>query len=309
MGGLALLYSRPAPAVGAAAAGGWISRSTQLETFVPRNAFPGLRNPGAAAYAWSAYEQLSAGLANDFIPHAIALQFGAQALVAAHNADIIEIEVATGAAGAEVEYGRAIEVFDAYAAVAGSDPFSEWGRTYDFGTTVIPAGTRIAWRVRASLAQASCAVVVVCYLAGYDTSVPASDTTYPLDAHLGGSGNPQTLVTPWGATTAITQGGAWAYGAWVDVFNTAPQDLLLWGAHQLLAPVGSNQSGYLAFAIGAPGAEVAYKELAMPARVPFAVGTHRARRPLLVLSGERVRAARRGVVTGSIPHQFIYTLV
>lgn len=289
---------------------GFTKRQATLEKHVPRDANAATPVPGAAANTFGAYVQLTAGLANDFYPHGLNLQLGFQSFTVGHAVVIVELEIATGAAGAEVLYAQVVEMLDLFTIAGGADPFTEYGRTYNIGTTKIPAGVRIAARVRISQAVGAVGSAFTLYLTGHEPPVPVTHAEKALDRILPGIGSPQTLVTPWGATTGIAAGAAWAYGAYVDIFNPAPQDLLILGTSWQAPLTLPNRSRYLALAIGAPGSEVPYAEIPLPARVLFGFGTYQLRRPLLIRSGERVRtAARGGGSTSTCQHQFLYQLV
>ena len=299
-----LLRSRPAG--GVAAAAGWTRRSTtDLEVLYPTLANARALSAGAAAWAFGAYSQCSAAVAADYYPHGVHLSIQASPNLTVATPVFVEVEVATGAAGAEVPYGTVCLVFTTSLFVADSAPFLNFGLTLPLGPTLVPSGTRLAARCRQSQTQANVGTTVRIYVTGHHTPVPASDATYGLDSYLGGSYAAGSIVTPAGATLAVPTLAYPNYGAWTQVIASAARDSLVRGVSYDQGAAATNLGRHMQFGIGAAGAEVPYSLIGLPAGSTTGCGIQLLRRPLLLLAGERlaVRQSGGGLTNN---HQFLY---
>lgn len=276
--------------------GGWVKRSTQLELLYPRGAVSA--NMGISALAWTfgSYATLTASAAADFFPCSAYLFILLRPRSTVFSATQFEVEIATGAVGAEVLYGRFSGSFVGAVSVDGVENLLSLSATFPLGPAKIPSGTRVVCRIRKSRANAD---VVFSgsrlYIAGYDTSVPASDTTYTLDSYLGGTPSGiDSQVTPLASTLSVPAAAYPTYGAWTEVIASAPRDLLVWGNSVSDASSGLNGGMHVQFGIGAAGAEVAYSQIGNPAHSGVSAGIYTLRRPLLVLAGERLAVRQSG---------------
>lgn len=283
-----------------AASEGWTKRDG-LENFIPRDATAVVVTNTGAAWNWSAYSQLIASTPAEFIPHGLHLKIKAAPQVAGLVSITYEYELATGAAAAEVLYSRhtgALVGLTAGALIA-------TGLTWPLGPTIIPSGTRVSARVRISLVATSMLLAIGTYIVGYDQFSPVAYSPYQLSPYLNGVNTAQLLITPSGSTLAITPGARPAYGSWVQIFATAPEDLLVWGSSR----VENNfldRSFVMELGTGAGGSEVARARIGFPSgSVVMNAGVQWLRRPLLVKKGERL-VARSSGVAAPVQHQFFY---
>ena len=289
----------PAPA---AAGGGWTRRALNIERLYPDLTGNSLAIPGAAAWAFGAYVQLSAATAADYYPSVIHSMVVAQVIATGVNHALVEVEIATGASGLEVTYAQYSLGLAFNTTVA--NPLLVTGWTYPCGPTLIPSGTRIVYRVRISVAATMLGLEVCLYLGGHDAP-PASDLTYALDPYLLGANTPHLLVTPVGSALAVPSTGYPNYAAWQQVFASAPFDLLVWGTSYALQAGLTSQGKHFQFGIGAAGSEVPYALIGLPSRFNTQAGVQWLRRPLLVRAGERL-AVRASGGTRTTDHQIMY---
>lgn len=289
---------------------GWTTRQTgTIEIAYPRNADSVAAGvgTGAAAWAWSAYVQISASTAADFLPHAVHIMILPRPRTSVFFNSNYEIEVAKGAAAAEVAiatfgggFGAETPEFVSSASILGTS------FTVPISSDLIPSGTRLSFRVRHSVAGTTATFSARIYLTGYDTDAPVSDRTYPLDEQLRGLHNDVLKLTPSGSTTAVTAGAAWGtYGSWVEFIASAANPLLVWGVSYGDAASISQVGQYTEVGIGAAGAEVTYARLALPGLGLLNSGCQFLRRPLLVLAGERVTLRSTCGTPVAIPHQLM----
>lgn len=275
---------------------GWALRE-YLPTMIPNNAAPVTVTSGAVAWGWSAYSQITAGFASAFTPVAVHALVKFTDLITNAYAPLAEFEIATGAAGAEVPYAT----FHTACVSGMSNPgasttaFTSIGETWPIGPTAIPANTRIACRIRSSVASASGTVAIGAYLAGFvGGDVPPGYRAYDIDPHWRGIHAGVSKVAPGGASVAITPGAAYAYGSWVQLLASAPKDLLVWavirGDDATMLPANM----YLEVGTGAAASEVSRGRLAFPISTFAAVGLQRFLRPIFVENGERVAARAAG---------------
>ena len=311
MGGLSaltdLVRSRPSPA--AAAAAGWARRSTTLQRLYPHLASSGLLIPGAAAYAFGNYTQLSAAASADYLPQYAHLGFRLAVIITFTGSHLFQVEIATGAANQEALHSRLVAAFAcSFTQPDGVTPGVGTGFTLPLGVTQIPSGTRIAARVRTSNPNTTVASHVGLYVAGFDAPSPDSDLTYPLAGHLNNDDTSQSLVTPYGAVNTITAHAYPNYSAWQEVIAAAPSDLLVHGVAYALQFIAGITGTHFQLGIGSANNEVPYEVLGLPDCPNFmGAGVQTLRRPLLVLSGERlaVRAASTGA-TVTIAYHVLY---
>lgn len=280
---------------------GWVKRDGVLEEMVPRNATSGLRSTGGlGAWVWTARQQLTAGLGADFIPHAAHLAFRVVPQVVGVMNAHIEIEITTGAGF--VPYGyltHGMSGFTQNALIAS-------GHTVPLGPSVIPAGTRIDWRIRDS--NANMLIDAGIYIAGYEPAPGLPYWPYQLYPHLAGVHAAQALVTPIGGFLVAPAANWAAWSIWVQVLAPAAvtRDLLFWGGSWFHAAMG-NQSGYVQLGTGPVGNEqeratVGFASAGMVGNC----GTQWLRRPMLVKVGERVAYRVLGNISGG-EMRFFYT--
>lgn len=278
--------------------GRWTARSTNFELLYPRLAnAASLVNTGLAAWTWSIYFQLvaAASMGADFYAHAVHQRLNARPIVTSQLKFAYEVELATGAAGAEVTFARYSDAMAARIVTVGVNDNLVAGRTVPVGPTLIPSGTRISARIRCELADTSVEIQNTIYLAGYDGTPPASDPTYPLDEHLGGANSPHVLSTPSGSLLTLAGGAFPTYGAWLEVIASAAVDTLIWGLQGHGPNSGVlNASRHIQFGIGAAGSEVVYAQLGFPGGTALGCGQYALRRPLLLLAGERLAIRATG---------------
>lgn len=292
---------------------GWTQRhSDNLEIALPRFADAALPVDGAGVNVFGAYINMSASTPSAFTPHALHVHILATTFAVFGLAMTFEFEVATGAIGAEVLYGRVDDI----AGVASNsvlDNYLFYGRSFPFLGPQIAAGTRVSIRFRSRSNDAFVTVAPSAYLVGYEGLAPESDDTYPLDTYLAGVPSTQTLSATTSPGLAVTVAAWPTYGAWVQVIASAPQDLLVYG-WEASGVVGNlnNHSHYLQFGIGAAASEVPYAVLPFPGASSYTAGVHWLRRPLLVYAGERLAVRATGnttlgadVITGMV----LYALV
>jgi hypothetical protein len=280
---------------------GWVKRDGLIETAVPRDAVAGELSAPATAWSWSSYVELDSGLAAPFIPNLAQIQFELRNNSYGNSESIAEVEVATGGAGSEVPYGRFMHAAMIMLGLA-TFPRVYFGQTYPCGPTLIPAGTRVAARIRHSLDTSVARLNVGIYLLGYDGGTPAAYAPYDFRAHLAGVHGAQSLSAPTGGTLSVTPGTPFGtYGDWVQVIASAPADLLVWGLTTANIYAGSNQSAYFHFGTGGAGSEQVRALLATPC-YRAAGGLYRLARPLLVKKGERL-AVRATMSANNFGHK------
>lgn len=294
----------PAPA----AAGGWTRRGTNIELLYPTLANSTPASPGATAWTYGAYGVLSSGVANDYYPSALHVTFTLQFPIAAGTVlgGFLEIEVATGPSGSEVEIARFTQALNTLFAGTLTSAFIQTGFTFHMGPALISAGTRVVARVRTSLPTSIVNAGIVLYLSGHEAPVPPSDLTYPLDGHLAGDNVAHTRVTPLASVLTLGVTVYPAYTAWKEIIASAPNDLLVRGvSHVQLFSLGI-EGKHIQFGIGAAGSEVAHSLVGCPALFPLGAGFQELRRPLLVLSGERLSFRSAGNGNPNNEYQVLY---
>jgi len=286
---------------------GWAKRDG-LERLIPNLAGATQLGVAGAAWNWSAYVQMTAGDANGYIPHALHWGFAvANPTATGALSVVVEVEIATGAAGSEITYARVSQVLAWSVTVLGASPLLGSSRTLPLDGAVILAGTRIAARIRASQAATLIIIRSGLYLEGHQSAAPVAYPAYSLQAHLSGVHRPQTLATPTGSTLLITPTAFPNYGSWVTVIDPAPKDLLVWGC----AFQGSSSIAFagqqLQLGTGPSGSEVARAVIGLPnsGQITINCGHSLLRRPLLVKKGERL-AARLAGGGGATGFQFFW---
>src|SRR3990172_6671138 len=184
-------YLRP---YGGAAPAGWTKRAANIERLEPHLADNVHCPAGAGAWAYGTRRVLVASTPAAYYPNTAHVLFVAQPVTAGVQRAHIEVEIATGPSGSEIVF--AVVPFSVIAYVVTGTPLIETGCSYPLGPTLVPAGTRMTARVSASVATSVIYTEAHVYISGYQTSVPASDATYPLDAHLGHASTPHTITLP-----------------------------------------------------------------------------------------------------------------
>jgi hypothetical protein len=290
-------------------ADGFAKRDGPLEVAYPRNANCSIVTSAGAAWAWPAHmTQIVASTSEGFVPHELNLCVGFTALVSGAQHIWLEYELGVGAADAEVVIARYTEPLmnGMILPGAGTQNLAAFGRTVPIGPKEIPAGSRLAHRIRCSLIDTAVIVSAGVYVTGYaGGGVPLTYTPYRLRPWLAGVhratsdisrlGNTYTTVTP-----ASFAGGV--YGNWVEDTAVAPSDLIIGGvAYWLDGDLANQASMYLQIGTGAAPDEVprrvvhcaelgAYKHL----------GIQQMRYPVFVKKGERV--ALRGMGGLGVDH-------
>lgn len=288
--------------------GRWTKR-----TATPQKLYPALAAPvsastqNVAAWTFTAYTQVVAAVAADFFPAMAYLRIQGipQASGAAHM--FFEVEIATGAAGSEVLHSRFSNVVIAAITNFNANDSLTFGFSVPLGPTLIPSGTRVAFRIRCSVSGSTVGFVVAhLYAGGYESLAPDSDPTYPLDEHLRGANSPGLLATPTGSTLSVPRASFPDYAAWTEVWAAAAADSLVWGLAANLQSGVTNTGRHVQLGIGAAGSEVAYELIGVPVAVAVGAGLYFLRRPLLVLSGERLALRSSGGGAGSLLTQTLY---
>src|SRR3972149_4746861 len=290
---------------------GWAKRDGVLEKFHPwLEATSAVSNAGLGAWTWSAYNNMSipgSSTPAPFIPHGAHLALDILAKQAAVSVAVVEWEVATGAAGAEVPFARLPVAGLAGNIVNPGVDTNAWvrlGLTLPIGPTLIPSGTRVAHRMRVSTADPPWNIGVRAYLVGYDAAAPAAYAPYSYRSHLAGVHGAQTVNGPSGAVLAnAPPGPSWsAWSGWTGGTNALPagKDLLVWGVAR--TTTGSQQHIYLEFGTGAladlsdqqPRARVAFAAHSLGS-----VGLQKHLRPFVVKNGEYLAFRTRGVASAN----------
>lgn len=276
---------------------GWPLREF-LPTMIPNNATAAVVNsPAAAAWTWSAYSQITAGYASAFTPVALHMTGQFNDLVTAAVSLLVEYEVATGAAGAEVPYATYHHCLNMGMSNPGASTtaFGIFGETFPMGPTPIPASTRIAHRIRISNVNTNGTVGLSIYLAGFvGGDVPVGYRPYDVDPHWRGIHSAVSRVAPGGSMLAVTPGAAWAYGSWVQAIASAAKDLLVTGVIRGDDTTILGAHMYAEVGTGAAASEVSRGRVGFPVRTYGAVGLQRFLRPIFVKNGERVALRAAG---------------
>lgn len=289
---------------------GWPKRDGTLEVFYPRNAGAAARNTsGLGAWVWTAYADIAAGIASDFVPTCVHMTIRVNPNVLGISSMIIEHEVAIGAGGAEVTFHQWADSFAFSLTGTGPAAVLSIGRTIPIGPQLIPAGSTIRHRVRASVAAATAYVNMHIYLGGYDGGrAPAHYSAYNLRAHLAGVEGGQSRDVPSGAPVLVDGDAFPLYGAWVQVIDPAPADLLVWGAVRLQETITFGAIHlYLDVGTGALGFEQTRGILAFPSpgfgQCGYQCFVHR---PVFVKKGERVAIRITGSGIGNPQYFLLY---
>jgi len=260
---------------------------------------------GTSAWAWPAsYTQLVAATVTPFVPVSAHVAMRFDCYVTGVIPTMIELEIATGAAGSEVLLGRFSEALLAYQSVAGGSTGIKINKTYPLSPALIASGARIAARIRVSVSDSNARVRAACYLSGYDGgNVPIMYPLYPFRQHLSGIEAGISKTAPMGAPVTVTPAAFPNYGSYVQIWAAADYDCIVHGATRSTPSSISDYGLYLGFATGAAGVEVPRAILPFPAvgtTMLSEVGTQLLRIPFIVKKGERLAIA----ATGGAPTTF-----
>jgi hypothetical protein len=259
-----------------------------IEEIVPNLASATPLITGAAG-AWGAWEEITAGLAFPFILCGLYVMEYFNLAAAGTAGALINIQIGTGAGGAEVV--RSESHGNIVLALGKIGTYGLTGRTHFVEPVVIPAGTRIA--VRGSCTSAIAAGASV-YLFGYDARYFGLPLSYlgnaaryirGLESKIQGA---QTWPSPGGTAVASGAAPVWTWGAWVQFIAAAANPIIITGiaAYELTA---ANPSMQAQIGIGAPGAEIAMSKAGIANRLGFfPFGDSYLPRPLFVKTGESV---------------------
>ena len=282
----------------------FLAKRDIMEQILPEDTFPVTRTSGVSG-AWSAYGQVIASLANPFIlcgayiseVLTIAVADGAQA-------GQVNVQIVTGAVSSEVLIAEGHGGLALYPGLTATDVVAGWtGRTIFFEPKLIPAGTRLAWRVSASSAKA---VKCVMYLFGYDARYFAQPLKCVNELrYIRGCCSPTQGATVWpvpGATAVSTHAiTAYAYGTPVQFIASAASPLLITG---LFGSGTANADNHpqAQIGVGAAGSEQWMSKVGIVGTVTY-VGPFcdcYLPRPLYVKTGEAVSVRIAGQANRTI---------
>ncbi len=266
-----------------------------LEVCYPNNA-NGASAVAGASYAWSAWTQLTASLADHLILTGLSTFILINA-TATPISGIIEFEVGVGAAGSEQPIARAATAIG-YSASGTLDTKNVMkGEILDVQPTRIAAGARVAVRATSNFATAATfitAAKLYGYAAGtFDPIDPIGDPDLYLQArHVPGG----AAVVPSLANATVTTGASlWTFGSWAQIVAAAAAPLLVTGVATGGTSIGGGFD--LEIGTGSAGNEVSRALVPICGRdlTPGpGYGLFRLARPLFVKDGERIAARARG---------------
>jgi hypothetical protein len=253
-------------------------------------------------WIWSAYSDISAATAADFIPVGIALSFNLSALTSGLKSCWIEYEIATGTAGNEVTLHRHVMMASNYMVSPGAatQNLCTTELTIPISPKLIPSGVRVCHRVRISDVIASCTANVRAYLCGYEAAIPACYPMYSSRAHLMGIHKGLTNFYPQGDSfITVTPAAFPNYGSWVEVLPAASvtHDLIVRGVAQMQTTQAAGASSlYVEIGTGENPNEVTRGRTAHPRAGTYAqLGVqYFDRRGILVKAGERLAIRATG---------------
>jgi hypothetical protein len=271
---------------------------------------PGVSN------AWSAWGALIDPTSGDWV--ALGAYAQILGLASANTVVHVQMQLATGAAGAEVPFAT---IGDAFAELnsTGTYVYIIYYRTFLFPPILIPSGSRISQRASVNTAGAYARIRPSIF------GVPAGfyQRMHPLhrpDMYMRGRtgmaaslamANWMILPSPTSQTTVTT--GAGAFGAWAQVISPASQTqpLILTGLKVAEAAAGSllNYPVLAEIGIGATGAEIGVEEVKFPDNNPGSPdGYLQLRRPIYIPAGTGINI-RAGSDGGSYGMLFQVTAV
>lgn len=264
---------------------GWIKRDG-VELIYPRGTTASLTSLSAGSpFVWTSYAQVVAATSEAFTPVAVHAGVKLAAPSGAANAhSLIEWELATGAAGAEVPYARFTK--SAITNQTNPGPTTETintvGETLLLGPTVIPGGTRIAHRVRTSTTSSTLGVAFSVYLTGY-SKPPVRYRAYSQRAHSAGVHRSESEITP-------SEGSILVNTTWTEIIASAPTDLLLRSISRQTPGLLFNIHNIMELGTGSSGQEQARVVIGQPGGNFNASGRQEVPIPLLIKRGERFAA-------------------
>jgi hypothetical protein len=287
-----------------------VRRDGPLENSYPRFTVPALADAsGKAAWTWSNYVELvsAANMTKDFVASWVSASFELVMAVAGTYSEHVELALATGAAGSEVDF--AVVPWNIF---EGGSNFGATtlvllgtGMTFPIAPKYIPSGTRIAMRVRGTQLGSNLGVKALAYLCGYDGgAISKNFRRYSLNDRLSGIQRGVSSVTPAGNTLPVVQGNG-AFGAWKEIIAAVTGDVFVQG---LLYDTGTqvvSKWAIFEFGTGPAGNEVARARMFVP-MTPFGCsGFHMMPQPLLVLPGERLVVHAWSNATTTMNCQFL----
>lgn len=276
-----------------------------IETVIPNMAVATPRTAGVSG-AWSAYTAaITAAALATLCPGGFILcgmyvfdYFQVANAAIGTQFALVSIQVATGAAGAEVPIAEGHGVLAIAPGATATDAIAiATGSTVFFEPQFIPASTRLAVRATNSSGQA---VYLGVYLFGYDARYFGSPLKEVKELqYIRGLLAPTvgSVSYPSGAMTNVTgNASAWVYGAATQFIASAATDLLIVG---MASVTTTGKSAQAQIGIGAAGSEQWMSKVGLPvwSVAPGPVADSYLPRPLYVKQGEAVsvRVACNGV--------------
>ena len=280
---------------------GAFAKRDGVETVLPSSAITTQRNP-AGSWSWSAYAEITSGESFEFVLTGIqVLVIGNPKGSAVITHVLNQLEIATGAAGAEVTIEAAGLGWIGFIVTADSNLVST-STSFPISPKVIPASTRLSVRATQNVAitgSGGSATEMYFTLVGYTQKLPKLYPIYSNSSRLKGLYNGISKVAPVASSTSVTADSpAGTYGAWVQFIAAADSDLLIWGVAAIKQFGASASSVIFQIGTGAAGLEIVRGAIPIPRRSAVGSGWSQTNIPIFVKTGERV-ALR---ATGGVDH-------